>query len=1160
MPGTGTPFNSFILPYSIRVDAFASTPEEPLNPYQPTQPKLHLLTHTHSDHITGLQAKSFAQIIRCSVDAKSMLLRHQIGAERALTSAGVRAEIRRTYAHLKVDPLTGPSGEVFYKGSRDLLQPLRVNEPTEVELDASEDGKLTITAFDANHCPGSLMYLIEGSEGAVLHTGDFRAEPWFLESIKRNPFLQPYIACDSWDNSDDEPDKGITRSLEAIYIDTACILQTHRVPTKEHATNGLISLLSLFPSTTKFFINAWTWGYEDILKAISRYFKCRIHLDSYKYDVFKQLKGDPLLSSLGTQDETESRFHSCERFERCSRVAVDDLEVVYINPVSSMTPQGWEAYLEATEKRIRDDPKRVTSLLVPLSRHSPLPELQAFVSLFRPKRVIPNTLEPALKNIDWAAYDCVFEGCLRFPRSNKSKIPPTPQPTTELIREVYKAEKLKRRLKEKERARQRPARNRPSSNDDSESDADEEEDVAIKNIVVASGSPVNESVDDNGCAESPGESRTSTADREREEKKLAKTWVVRTGESTHGEGAKQKSMGRKQGRMERRLGVLFDWLKLDSRDLSLHHERDDGVGSKPNTVDIAMVAGHAGRVHHRDNPLLHESQLLQGTEGTTVGRTNNTSTIATGSARQGVDEVAPGTWSGTVTTRQQLETAAPSSRGIHSRPQLTAPILRLPESPLGHPKSLHNRPGSFLRSSSPIQESQSSELSQLSNESSDDEADERGRTAHYLFFDGEDEDVQQQSSDPFDDSSANIQGHDDKESPHLHNHLGPTTASPKTPSGSTRVGRHRHYLQLTPISSPVARQRTPAPSPLSLLPRDSDRSGSPLPTPPSRTKTVTSFPQTRPLNQKRGRDPSFIDLTTIPSSPATPRVFREISSVNLSKRPATPGASNTPATHPTRRRQAENEPEPTSSRSTKSSSSRDPESGSQGTGMEKERRKTGFLTEVQNFLDNFDSQCEEWDDRATVQKVQSKLEGKGKGKEKAAESSSERQLTRTPTLLLDKTVAETSAIHVTGSAPANSSTRKRKRSPGSQLKSHSTQLAMMNQMAIARPIGQSPSFVAAHAKLEREYAREAQKQAKMKEYEDGMLAMKRRKIEKWGKVCEDLEKTESKGERGTKRHERSERSLMLEEKAKEDVRHGRRVVLPQMRCTMTESQLEEEYE
>jgi len=159
MPGLGTPFNSFILPYPIRVDAFTSIPDEPPTPYQPTQPKLHLLTHTHSDHTTGLQAKSFAQTIYCSADAKSMLLRHQVGAERALTSAGMRAEQQRTYAHLKVDPFVGPNGEVYYEGSRDLLRPLRANEPTEIELNANENGKLWITAFDANHCPGSLMYV-----------------------------------------------------------------------------------------------------------------------------------------------------------------------------------------------------------------------------------------------------------------------------------------------------------------------------------------------------------------------------------------------------------------------------------------------------------------------------------------------------------------------------------------------------------------------------------------------------------------------------------------------------------------------------------------------------------------------------------------------------------------------------------------------------------------------------------------------------------------------------------------------------------------------------------------------------------------------------------------------------------------------------------------
>ncbi len=46
--------------------------------------------------------------------------------------------------------------------------------------------------------------------------------------------------------------------------------------------------------------------------------------------------------------------------------------------------------------------------MVPLSRHSPLPELQEFVKLFRPKRVVPNTLDPRLYGLDWAYIERVF--------------------------------------------------------------------------------------------------------------------------------------------------------------------------------------------------------------------------------------------------------------------------------------------------------------------------------------------------------------------------------------------------------------------------------------------------------------------------------------------------------------------------------------------------------------------------------------------------------------------------------------------------------------------------------------------------------------------------------------------------------------------------------
>lgn len=45
-------------------------------------------------------------------------------------------------------------------------------------------------------------------------------------------------------------------------------------------------------------------------------------------------------------------------------------------------------------------------------RHSPSPELRAFVKLFKPHRIIPNTLDPDLENLDWIAIDNAFWDCL----------------------------------------------------------------------------------------------------------------------------------------------------------------------------------------------------------------------------------------------------------------------------------------------------------------------------------------------------------------------------------------------------------------------------------------------------------------------------------------------------------------------------------------------------------------------------------------------------------------------------------------------------------------------------------------------------------------------------------------------------------------------------
>ena len=54
------------------------------------------------------------------------------------------------------------------------IRVINAGESVVVALDDTGTENMTVTAIDANHIPGALMFLFEGYFGTILHTGDFR--------------------------------------------------------------------------------------------------------------------------------------------------------------------------------------------------------------------------------------------------------------------------------------------------------------------------------------------------------------------------------------------------------------------------------------------------------------------------------------------------------------------------------------------------------------------------------------------------------------------------------------------------------------------------------------------------------------------------------------------------------------------------------------------------------------------------------------------------------------------------------------------------------------------------------------------------------------------------------------------------------------------------
>ena len=93
----------------------------------------------------------------------------------------------------------------------------------------------------------------------VFRSNSRAAEPWWVETLARNPVVIPYA-------------HGIRR-LDKIYLDTTFAPERHNnpfFPTKAEGLAELLGKVAEYPQDTIFHFHAWTFGYEEVWSTCCR--------------------------------------------------------------------------------------------------------------------------------------------------------------------------------------------------------------------------------------------------------------------------------------------------------------------------------------------------------------------------------------------------------------------------------------------------------------------------------------------------------------------------------------------------------------------------------------------------------------------------------------------------------------------------------------------------------------------------------------------------------------------------------------------------------------------------------------------------------------------------------------------------------------------------
>ncbi|GAB6024929.1 DNA cross-link repair 1A protein, variant 2 [Chamberlinius hualienensis] len=204
----------------------------------------YFLSHFHSDHYQGLTSKFQLPLICNQVTANLVMM---------------KLRVQGTFIH--VLPME---------------KPCLING-------------IEVTLIDANHCPGSVMFLFRYKHGGtLLHTGDFRATP----TMEQHPLLT-------------------SNKINIIFLDTTYCKPMYKFPDQQVVLEACVKLaIKHFAEDKKtlFVCGSYTIGKEKVFIEIAKALGLKVWANKDKMKVLNCLE-DHFLSSILTTDESEAHIH-----------------------------------------------------------------------------------------------------------------------------------------------------------------------------------------------------------------------------------------------------------------------------------------------------------------------------------------------------------------------------------------------------------------------------------------------------------------------------------------------------------------------------------------------------------------------------------------------------------------------------------------------------------------------------------------------------------------------------------------------------------------------------------------------------------------------------------------------------------------------------------